>query len=52
MDFVEQQCRAVDKHSTGLEEGKTCIDCHKGIAHSLPALYEVDPSAVTGNAEH
>ena len=52
MDFVEQQRRAVDKHSTGLAEGKTCIDCHKGIAHSLPALYEVDPSAVTGNAGH
>ncbi len=52
MDFVAQQRRAVDKHSSALEEGKTCIDCHKGIAHSLPALYEVDPSAVTGNAGH
>jgi cytochrome c-type protein NapC len=50
MDFVEQQRRAVTSHSKGLEEGKTCINCHKGIAHSLPALYEVDPSAVTGNA--
>ncbi len=52
MDFVEQQSRAVAKHSQGLEEGMTCIDCHKGIAHSLPALYEVDPSAVIGNAGH
>ena len=52
MDFVEQQRRAVANHSVGLEEGKTCIDCHKGIAHSLPALYEVDPSAVTGSAGH
>ena len=50
MDFVEQQRRAVTSHSKGLEEGKTCINCHKGIAHSLPALYEVDPSAVVGNA--
>jgi len=50
MDFVEQQRRAVASHSQGLEEGMTCINCHKGIAHSLPALYEVDPSAVTGNA--
>jgi nitrate/TMAO reductase-like tetraheme cytochrome c subunit len=24
------------------EEGKTCIDCHKGIAHHLPKEY-VDP---------
>ena len=52
MDFVEQQRRAVTSHSKGLEEGKTCINCHKGIAHSLPALYEVDPSAVVGNAGH
>ena len=52
MDFGEQQKRAVANHSIGLEEGATCIDCHKGIAHSLPALYEVDPSAVTGNAGH
>jgi len=50
MDFIEQQRRAMTSHSKGLEEGKTCINCHKGIAHSLPALYEVDPSAVTGNA--
>ena len=21
-----------------LIEGKTCIDCHKGIAHQLPAI--------------
>jgi len=52
MDFAEQQRRAVASHSKGLEAGETCIDCHKGIAHSLPALYEVDPSAVTGNAGH
>jgi len=52
MDFVEQQRRAVSSHSKGLEEGKTCINCHKGIAHSLPALYEVDPSAVVGSAGH
>jgi len=52
MDFAEQQRRAIASHSKGLEEGETCIDCHKGIAHSLPALYEVDPSAVTGNAGH
>ncbi|MCW8956183.1 MAG: NapC/NirT family cytochrome c [Gammaproteobacteria bacterium] len=52
MDFTEQQRRAVNRHSKGLEEGQTCIDCHKGIAHSLPAMYEVDPSAVTGSAGH
>jgi cytochrome c-type protein NapC len=25
-------------HQTGVAEGKTCIDCHKGIAHSLPPI--------------
>jgi len=38
----------VPRHAKGLTEGKTCIDCHKGIAHSLPAMYEVDPSVVVG----
>lgn len=40
MDFVDQGRRAVNAHSTGLDEGKTCIDCHKGIAHHLPAGWE------------
>jgi cytochrome c-type protein NapC len=30
------------KHMAAKEEGKTCIDCHKGIAHHLPKEY-VDP---------
>ncbi|MEI6117387.1 MAG: NapC/NirT family cytochrome c, partial [Burkholderiales bacterium] len=30
------------KHMVAKEAGKTCIDCHKGIAHQLPADYE-DP---------
>ena len=30
------------KHMKAREEGKTCIDCHKGIAHHLPKEYE-DP---------
>ena len=45
MDYVAQQRRAMHSHSQGFDEGKTCIDCHKGIAHSLPAMYEEDPSA-------
>lgn len=50
MDYVAQQRRGRHGHIEGFDQGKTCIDCHKGIAHSLPAMYEVDPSAVTGNA--
>ena len=30
------------KHMKAKEEGKTCIDCHKGIAHQLPKEYK-DP---------
>ena len=46
MDYVTQGRRAVDAHTEGFEQGKTCIDCHKGIAHQLPDMYEEDPSAV------
>ena len=28
------------KHMAAKAEGKTCIDCHKGIAHRLPEEYE------------
>ena len=37
MNFEKQDKRAASRHSKGIEAGKTCIDCHKGIAHSLPA---------------
>ena len=45
MDYVKQGRRAVQQHVKGYDEGQTCIDCHKGIAHSLPAMYEVVPTA-------
>ncbi len=51
MDYVDQQRRAVKAHIKGFDKGETCIDCHKGIAHSLPDLHTEDASAVTGN-EH
>ena len=43
MDFTRQSKRAADAHATALaakvsEGGKTCIDCHKGIAHRLPDM--------------
>ncbi len=37
MDYGVQGRRAAALHQSGFEQGKTCIDCHKGIAHSLPA---------------
>lgn len=45
MDYTVQGRRAVNQHTKGFDEGKTCIDCHKGIAHSLPDMHEVDPTA-------
>ena len=39
MDFSRQSQRAARLHSTSLASGeKTCIDCHKGIAHQLPDM--------------
>ncbi|HET6467857.1 MAG TPA: NapC/NirT family cytochrome c [Geminicoccaceae bacterium] len=39
MDFTRQGARAVEMHSTLLASGeRTCIDCHKGIAHRLPDM--------------
>ena len=44
MDFTRQSKRAMDLHSTVLARGeKTCIDCHKGIAHRLPDIAAVVP---------
>lgn len=43
MDFTEQGRRAFAQHSTALESGeKTCIDCHKGIAHRLPDMSGIE----------
>lgn len=35
-DYGVQGSRSARMHQTGLNEGKTCIDCHKGIAHHKP----------------
>ena len=43
MDFTRQSRRAMEMHSTVLAMGeKTCIDCHKGIAHRLPDIRAAD----------
>ena len=42
MDFSEQGQRSVKQHSTALASGqKTCVDCHKGVAHQLPDMSDV-----------
>ena len=49
MDFGEQGRRAIKQHSKALDEGKTCIDCHKGIAHELPDMHDIDPASSVGS---
>ena len=40
MDLEKQSRPAQKRHKAAQEKGQTCIDCHKGIAHRLPAGYE------------
>jgi nitrate/TMAO reductase-like tetraheme cytochrome c subunit len=42
MDPQKQHPRARAPMEKGQREGKTCIDCHKGIAHLLPKEYNED----------
>ncbi len=43
-----QDERAARAHQNGPKEGKTCIDCHKGIAHRTPD--EVSAEAAGGDS--
>jgi cytochrome c-type protein NapC len=36
MDYAAQEPRSSKVHQAALTAGKTCIDCHQGIAHRLP----------------
>ena len=40
MSSEAQKQTPYKKHMKAREAGKTCIDCHKGIAHKLPKEYE------------
>jgi cytochrome c-type protein NapC len=37
MDSKKQAQRACRQHERAREDGETCIDCHKGVAHHKPA---------------
>lgn len=42
MDFTRQSNRAAQAHERWLGSGeRTCIDCHKGVAHALPNMHGV-----------
>ncbi|MDF3810640.1 MULTISPECIES: NapC/NirT family cytochrome c [Rhodopseudomonas] len=38
MDFHKQSTKAATAMAAAMKAGKTCIDCHKGIAHHLPDI--------------
>jgi len=40
MQKTKQRPKAQKNHASADQRGKTCIDCHKGIAHLLPAEYD------------
>jgi cytochrome c-type protein NapC len=42
MDLATQQPASRRKHERAKREGLTCIDCHMGIAHRLPADFDAD----------
>ncbi len=41
-DFTRQSEKASEFHGRPLMKGKTCINCHKGIAHKLPEGIQPD----------
>jgi cytochrome c-type protein NapC len=43
MDIEKQKLRGSKMHKIGIAEKKTCIDCHKGIAHTKPKGMKEDP---------
>ena len=51
MDYAEQNRRAATKHQVAFNEGQTCIDCHKGIAHTLPPIEQHIGAPKVGAAE-
>ena len=48
MDFAVQEKRSRERHNDAEKEGQTCIDCHKGVAHELPAGAFEQESRING----
>lgn len=46
MDFSQQKTVAERMHRKAIDENKTCIDCHKGIAHQLPNMSHIQTGFV------
>lgn len=44
MDLTEQEKTSRKKHNRAQEQGKTCIECHKGVAHEEPSEPDTEDS--------
>lgn len=42
MELDSQSKLSQQKHTRGVKEGITCINCHRGIAHTLPKNFDAD----------
>ena len=42
MNLEQQSPKARTMHRLSIKWGKTCIDCHRGIAHHLPESYDAE----------
>jgi cytochrome c-type protein NapC len=51
MDYAEQNRRSAVRHQEGFNQGQTCIDCHKGVAHTLPPIEQNIGAPRVGSAE-
>jgi cytochrome c-type protein NapC len=40
MTLAAQKPRARAQHEDSLKTGETCIDCHQGVAHTLPKKHD------------
>jgi cytochrome c-type protein NapC len=50
MEFEKQGRMAARRHQAAAKAGQSCIDCHKGVAHALPA--ESSEAAIDAAADH
>ncbi len=50
MDFSLQDRFARKKHENAPDRGQTCIDCHKGIGHTLPKESDAADAADTADS--
>ncbi len=51
MDYAAQNSRSGQLHQQGFANGMTCIDCHKGIAHTLPPIEQHIGAPKDGSAQ-